>query len=214
MRRARGRPHHDLTGHAFEHWHDEVAWKIRALLWGNLHRTGRHTARVALGRMAVAAARRLEDPPVEGRSLNDQGQAWSAVGDLGQAWQHYEQALDLVRAAGDPAVECQVLANQAAFLFFSGRPDEALRHFARSLAVGRSITGYTDQRAHSLAGPAAAQQALGWNAAARRSWAVALDLYQDRPAHYGGAIDLLTSVGFTPPDAAPAPPDAASSREP
>ncbi|MET8545849.1 BTAD domain-containing putative transcriptional regulator [Kitasatospora sp. NPDC004799] len=270
------------AGHTFEHRDDEVAWKLPALLWIHLHCSGRHTERLALGRTALAAARRLADPLAEGRTLNDQGHAWSTVGDLRRARQHYEQALGLVRAAADPAAEGQVLANLGTLHFFShdyagaadhfqrallllpadgpdadhwtirlcetslasvhaflgrhgsaqalaerllapepglhdtalecslrnvlglaryaaGRPDEALRHFARSLAVGRRIAGFTDQRANSLAGLAAAQQALGRPGAARRSWAAALDLYRDLPAHYRGPIGLLTSLGFTPP---------------
>ncbi|MFJ7907315.1 AfsR/SARP family transcriptional regulator [Kitasatospora sp. NPDC096204] len=270
-------------GHAYEHQDDETAWKLPALLWIHLHRSGLHAERLALGRTAVAAARRLADPLAEGRALNDQGHAWSTVGDLVRARRHYEQALALVRTAADPAAEGQVLANLGALHFFSrdyaeaarhyegalrllpadgpdadhwtirlcetslasvhlflgryedaralaerllapglglhdtvlgcslrnvlglaryaaGRPDEALRHFARSLSVGRHVTGFTDQRANSLAGLAAAQQALGRPAAARRSWAAALDLYQDLPAHYRSPVALLTTLGFTPPD--------------
>ncbi|MFB8241102.1 BTAD domain-containing putative transcriptional regulator [Kitasatospora purpeofusca] len=271
------------VGHAFEHRNDEVAWKLPALVWPYLHRSGRHAERLALGRTAVAAARRLDDPLATGRSLNDQGHAWSAAGDLPRARRHYEQALDQVRTAGAPAVEGQVLANLGAFRFFSGdyaeaadhfedalrllpaegpdadewtvrlcevslaavhaflgrfeaararaerllapelglhegilgcslrnvlgiahyaagRPDEALRHFARSLSVSRRITGFPDQQANSLAGLAAIQQALGRPAAARRSWTAALDLYRQLPAHYRAPVTLLTSLGFTPPD--------------
>ncbi|MFJ3219534.1 AfsR/SARP family transcriptional regulator [Kitasatospora sp. NPDC086801] len=271
------------VGHAFEHRCDEVAWQLPALVWPYLHRSGRHAERLALGRTALAAARRLDDPLAVGRSLNDQGHAWSAVGDLPRALRRYEQALDQVRTAGAPAVEGQVLANLGAFRFFSGdhaeaadhfedalrllpadgpdaddwtvrlcevslaavhaflgrfeaartraerllapelglqdgilgcslrnvlglahyaadRPDEALRHFARSLAVSRRITGFPDQQANSLAGLAAAQQTLGRPAAARRSWTAALDLYQQLPAHYRAPVTLLTSLGFTPPD--------------
>ncbi|MGW7445148.1 AfsR/SARP family transcriptional regulator [Kitasatospora sp. NPDC054795] len=270
-------------GHAYEHGDDETAWKLPSLLWIHLHRSGRHAERLALGRTAVAAARRLADPLAEGRALNDQGHAWSTVGDLDRARRHYEQALDLVRTAAAPAAEGQVLANLGALHFFSrdyagaarhyegallllpadgpdadrwtirlcetslasvhaflgryeaaqalaerllapgmglhdtvlgcslhnvlglaryaaGRPDEALRHFARSLSVGRNIAGFTDQRANSLAGLAAAQQALGRPAAARRSWAAALDLYRELPEHYRGPVALLTSLGFTPPE--------------
>ncbi|MFF7995804.1 BTAD domain-containing putative transcriptional regulator [Kitasatospora xanthocidica] len=270
-------------GHAFERQDDEVAWKLHVSVWPYLHRAGRHAERLAFGRKAVAAARRLGDPLAEGRSLNDQGHAWSAAGDLRRAGQHYERALDLVRAAGAPAIEGQVLANLGALRFFSGdyaeagehyegalrllpadgrdadhwtvrlcevslaavhaflgrfeaararaerllapelglhdgilgcslrnvlgiahyaagRPDEALRHFARSLAVSRRTTGFADQRANSLAGLAAAQQALGRPAAARRSWAAALDLYRELPDHYRAPIALLTSLGFAPPD--------------
>ncbi|MFJ8434984.1 AfsR/SARP family transcriptional regulator [Kitasatospora sp. NPDC094019] len=272
------------VGHAFGRGDDEVAWKLPALVWPYLHRSGRHAERLALGRTALAAARRLDDPLATGRTLNDQGHAWSAAGDLPRARRHYERALDHVRAAGAPAVEGQVLANLGAFHFFSGdyagaadhyenalrllpadgpdaddwtvrlcevslaavhaflgrfeaartraerllapdlglhdgilgcslrnvvglahyaagRPGEALRHFARSLAVSRRVTGFPDQRANSLAGLAAAQQALGRPAAARRSWAVALDLYQQLPAHYRAPVVLLTSLGFTPPAA-------------
>ncbi|MCX4683095.1 tetratricopeptide repeat protein [Kitasatospora purpeofusca] len=271
------------VGHAFEHRNDEVAWKLPALVWPYLHRSGRHAERLALGRTALAAARRLDDPLATGRTLNDQGHAWSTAGDLPRARRHYEQALDQVRAAGAPAVEGQVLANLGGFRFFSGdhaeaaehfedvlrllpadgpdaddwtvrlcevslasvhaflgrfeaararaerllapelglhdgilgcslrnvlgvahyaagRPDEALRHFARSLAVSRRTTGFPDQQANSLAGLAAAQQALGRPAAARRSWTAALDLYRQLPAHYRAPVTLLTSLGFTPPD--------------
>ncbi|WP_406096857.1 AfsR/SARP family transcriptional regulator [Kitasatospora purpeofusca] len=271
------------VGHAFAHRNDEVAWQLPALVWPYLHRSGRHAERLALGRTALAAARRLDDPLATGRSLNDQGHAWSAAGDLPRARRHYEQALDQVRRAGAPAVEGQVLANLGGFRFFSGdyaeaaehfedalrllpadgpdaddwtvrlcevslaavhaflgrfeaararaerllapglglhegilgcslrnvlgtahyaagRPDEALRHFARSLAVSRRTTGFPDQQAHSLAGLAAAQQTLGRPAAARRSWTAALDLYRQLPAHYRAQVALLTSLGFTPPD--------------
>ncbi|WP_406115697.1 AfsR/SARP family transcriptional regulator [Kitasatospora purpeofusca] len=271
------------VGHAFAHRNDEVAWQLPALVWPYLHRSGRHAERLALGRTALAAARRLDDPLATGRSLNDQGHAWSAAGDLPRARLHYEQALDQVRRAGAPAVEGQVLANLGGFRFFSGdyaeaaehfenalrllpadgpdaddwtvrlcevslaavhaflgrfeaararaerllapelglhegilgcslrnvlgtahyaagRPDEALRHFARSLAVSRRTTGFPDQQAHSLAGLAAAQQTLGRPAAARRSWTAALDLYRQLPAHYRAQVALLTSLGFTPPD--------------
>ncbi|MEV0193004.1 tetratricopeptide repeat protein [Kitasatospora purpeofusca] len=90
--------------------------------------------------------------------------------------------------------------------YAAGRPDEALRHFARSLAVSRRTTGFPDQQANSLAGLAAAQQALGRPAAARRSWRAALDLYGRLPAHYRAPVALLTSLGFTPPDTAAPPP--------
>ncbi|MFB7376927.1 AfsR/SARP family transcriptional regulator [Kitasatospora purpeofusca] len=271
------------VGHAFAHRNDEVAWQLPALVWPYLHRSGRYAERLALGRTALAAARRLDDPLATGRTLNDQGHAWSTVGDLPRALRHYEQALDQVRAAGAPAVEGQVQANLGALRFFSGdyaeaadhfedalrllpaegpdaddwtvrlcevslaavhaflgrfdaarsraerllapelglhdgilgcslrnvlgiahyaagRPDEALRHFARSLAVSRRTTGFPDQQANSLAGLAAAQQTLGRPAAARRSWTAALDLYRRLPAHYRAPVTLLTSLGFTPPD--------------
>ncbi|MEV6977527.1 BTAD domain-containing putative transcriptional regulator [Kitasatospora sp. NPDC093806] len=277
------------AAHAVEHRDDEVAWKLPALLWGYLHRTGPNAERLALGRAAVTAARRLGDPLAVGRSLNDQGHAWSAAGDLRQARQHYERALGLVRAVGDRAVEAQVLANLGACRFHcadpaaaaahfedalrlltadgpdadqwtvrlceaslagtqlllgrteearalaerllapelglrgsilecslqnvlgtaryaTGRPDEALGHFERSLAVGRTITGYLDQRAGSLAGLAAAQQALGRTSDARRSWAESAALFDELPAHYRtGTVRLLTSLGFTPPSRPPRP---------
>ncbi|MFD9067070.1 BTAD domain-containing putative transcriptional regulator [Kitasatospora purpeofusca] len=287
------------VGHAFEHRNDDVAWQLPALVWPYLHRAGRHAERLALGRTALAAARRLDDPLATGRTLNDQGHAWSTAGDLPRARRHYEQALDQVRRAGAPAVEGQVLANLGGFRFFSGdyaeaaehfedalrllpaegpdaddwtvrlcevslaavhaflgrfeaararaerllapelglhdgilgcslrnvlgvahfaadRPDEALRHFARSLAVSRRTTGFPDQQANSLAGLAAAQQSLGRPTAARRSWTAALDLYRQLPSHYRAPVTLLTSLGFTPPDtdlpsATDLPPDTAPS---
>ncbi|MFJ9448265.1 BTAD domain-containing putative transcriptional regulator [Kitasatospora sp. NPDC101235] len=271
------------AAHAFEHEDNDVAWKLPSLLWAYLHRTGPHAERLAVGRAAVAAARRLDDRLALGRSLNDLGHAWGAAGDLRQARQHYEQALELVRAAGDRAVEALVLANLGASHFYcadyaaaaehyeralrllaadsssaaqwtvllcetslanthlllgrteeaqalaerllapeiglrggipecsllnvigiaryaAGRPEEALVHFERSLAVGRTIIGYVDQRANSLTARAAAQQALGRSADARRSWEEALAIYRDLPAHYRAvAVGLLTSLGFTPP---------------
>lgn len=87
--------------------------------------------------------------------------------------------------------------------YAAGRPAEALRHFARSLAVSRRVTGFPDQEANSLAGLAAAQQALGRPAAARRSWTAALDLYRQLPAHYRAPVTLLTNLGFIPPDTDP-----------
>ncbi|MFE4476628.1 MULTISPECIES: AfsR/SARP family transcriptional regulator [Streptomycetaceae] len=271
------------AAHAFEHEDDDVAWKLPSLLWPYLHRTGPHAERLAVSRTAVAAARRLDDPLALGLSLNDQGHAWGSAGDLPQARRHYEQALELVRAAGDRAVEALVLAslgvshfncadyagaadhferalrllaadgpgaarwtvllcetNLASSLlmlgrseeaqalaerllapeirrlggvpecsllnvvgmarYAAGRPEEALVHLERSLAVGRTITGYADQRANSLTALAAAQQALGRDADALRSWEEALAIYRELPAHYrDAAVGLLTSLGFTPP---------------
>ncbi|MFF1902747.1 BTAD domain-containing putative transcriptional regulator [Kitasatospora sp. NPDC058218] len=121
--------------HAFEHGHDETAWKLPALLWGYLHRSAPHVERVALGRTAAAAARRLNDPVAQGRSLNDLGHAWSALGDLPAARRHYRQALDLVRPAGARPVEGQVLANLGACHFFSGRHADAADAFEQALAL-------------------------------------------------------------------------------
>ncbi|MGV9264959.1 AfsR/SARP family transcriptional regulator [Kitasatospora sp. NPDC003701] len=121
--------------HAFEHGHDEAAWQLHALLWGYLHRSAPHVERVALGRTAAAAARRLNDPVAQGRSLNDLGHAWTALGDLASARRYYRQALDLVRPAGAPSVEGQVLANLGACHFFSGRYAEAADAFERALGL-------------------------------------------------------------------------------
>lgn len=210
------------VGHAFEHRNDEVAWKLPALVWPYLHRSGRHAERLALGRTALAAARRLDDPLATGRTLNDQGHAWSTAGDLPRARRHCEQVhvflgrFEAARARAERLLASELglhegilgcsLRNVLGVAHYAaGRPDEALRHFARSLAVSRRTTGFPDQQANSLAGLAAAQQALGRPAAARRSWTAALDLHRQLPAHYRAPVTLLTSLGFTPPDTAPRP---------
>ncbi|MFD7595616.1 BTAD domain-containing putative transcriptional regulator [Kitasatospora sp. NPDC059812] len=269
--------------HAHERGDDETAWKLPALLWSYLHRASPQTEGVALGRTAVAAARRLGDLSAQAHGLNDLGHVWGALGELtlsrrtfqrarglahnagdrcaegralanlgayhyftghyADAGEYYEQALDLLTADGPETddwtadlcrtslaptylllgryqeasdhasrvlarpraqrngpMDCSLLNTLAAAQHALGRPEEAVGHYERSLAVSSRLTGYPAQRAHALAGLAAAHRALGREQRSRQAWDAAHEIYAELPAHQlTSNLPILAALGFTPP---------------
>lgn len=271
--------------HAYERGDDETAWKLPALLWSYLHRTSPQTEGVALGRTAVAAARRLGDPSAQAHGLNDLGHVWGNLGELtlsrrtfqrarvlahdagdrctegralaylgayhyftgryADAGEYYEQALDLLTADGPETddwtadlcrtslaptylllgryqeasdhasrvlarpraqrngpMDCSLLNTLAAAQHALGRPEEAVGHYERSLAVSSRLTGYPAQRAHAFAGLAAAHRALGCEERSRQASDAAHEIYAELPAHQlTSNLPILAALGFTPPAA-------------
>ncbi|MFF3007801.1 BTAD domain-containing putative transcriptional regulator [Kitasatospora sp. NPDC057940] len=271
--------------HAYERGDDETAWKLPALLWSYLHRTSPQTEGVALGRTAVAAARRLGDPSAQAHGLNDLGHVWGNLGELtlsrrtfqrarvlahdagdrctegralaylgayhyftgryADAGEYYERALDLLTADGPETddwtadlcrtslaptylllgryqeasdhasrvlarpraqrngpMDCSLLNTLAAAQHALGRPEEAVGHYERSLAVSSRLTGYPAQRAHAFAGLAAAHQALGCEQRSRQASDAAHEIYAELPAHQlTSNLPILAALGFTPPAA-------------
>ncbi|MEV7930810.1 BTAD domain-containing putative transcriptional regulator [Kitasatospora sp. NPDC088779] len=269
--------------HAYERGHDETAWKLPALLWSYLHRTSPQTEGVALGRTAVAAARRLGDLSAQAHGLNDLGHVWGALGELtlsrrtfqrarvlahdagdrctegralaylgayhyftgryADAGEYYERALDLLTADGPETddwtadlcrtslaptylllgryqeasdhasrvlarpraqrngpMDCSLLNTLAAAQHALGRPEGAVGHYERSLAVSSRLTGYPAQRAHALAGLAAAHRALGCEQRSRQAWDSAHEIYAELPAHQlTSNLPILAALGFAPP---------------
>jgi DNA-binding SARP family transcriptional activator/tetratricopeptide (TPR) repeat protein len=114
---------------------ETVAWQLCYLLAGYFESRGHWGDRVAMYRRGLAAARRLDDPAVEGLMLSGLGVACIAARRHAEALEHLRPALELMRASGDRRGEGHAYNNIAAALGELRRFDEAIVACERALDV-------------------------------------------------------------------------------
>ncbi|MFD3947953.1 BTAD domain-containing putative transcriptional regulator [Streptomyces sp. NPDC058579] len=114
----------------------QLAATLHRYLLGHAHQADA----LALGGLALGAARRSGDKAAEARTLIDLGQVhfwWH--GDYEEAAEHFRQALDLAREAGDQRVAASALAALGTVATRQRDYDRAYDHSAQSLALFREL---------------------------------------------------------------------------
>ncbi|WP_330272359.1 tetratricopeptide repeat protein [Lentzea sp. NBC_00516] len=81
------------VGLAGEHGLHQHAWQLATVMFGYLHLRGRPSERIALYRVALAAARASADRYAEGITLHSLGNALSSLGAFADGAVHYAEAL-------------------------------------------------------------------------------------------------------------------------
>ncbi len=102
-----------------------------------LHHAGRVEQARALLQEALALARSLAAPDLEGRLLARLGALDLDEGHIEQAGRHLQAALSLQRAQGDGDAEAATLGSLGNLAFDQGRLDEARRLYEQALALSR-----------------------------------------------------------------------------
>ncbi|MFD7654653.1 ATP-binding protein [Actinosynnema sp. NPDC059797] len=99
---------------------------------------------VSLHALAVRAARQLDDRVALGRCLHNLGTAYQRLGRYREAQDHLEEAVGVLRQAGQPNAEAQALADLGLVHMLLGEYDEALDRDAEALRLfeaGHDRTG-------------------------------------------------------------------------
>jgi tetratricopeptide (TPR) repeat protein/DNA-binding XRE family transcriptional regulator len=122
---------------AFDAGLDERCWQIAFALRGFLFITRRRELWVRTHELAVAAARRADDPHAEAISLNNLGLAHLQSGDHETAASCYDQAAGQFGRIGDDDGRNAVRAHRAWVHVRRGELDEALRESLAALAYAR-----------------------------------------------------------------------------
>jgi DNA-binding SARP family transcriptional activator len=130
-----------LTGYADANGFDEYAWQIPWAIAPYLNRSGRHQDWVATQWVAVAAARRLDDPLAQAHSHYFLGFALSSIGDNTAAEPSVRQSLELFRELGDRGHEAMVLNGLANMFWEQDRFAEALAVAQDGLRMVKAV-GY------------------------------------------------------------------------
>jgi tetratricopeptide (TPR) repeat protein/transcriptional regulator with XRE-family HTH domain len=128
---------------------DRQAWQ---LVWSMATYLERHQGfrdAVALQRIALAAARRIDDLPAQAYSHRLLGRAQAMLGDPGDARSHLEHALEAYRRLGDDTNQGLVHLGLAAMLDRQGRFRDALHQAEQALARFRT-SGYRIGYANAL----------------------------------------------------------------
>jgi tetratricopeptide (TPR) repeat protein len=166
--------------HAAATGFDTHTWQLAWTLYDFLDRRGHWHDRVATGRAAVAAARRLTDPPAQAGAHRHLAHAYIRLGRLDDAHAQLRHALDLPDQADDPAGQAHTHITLSIVLERQGRNSEALDHDRQALDLYRA-TGHR-------AGEARALNAVGWDHAILGDHQQALTYCQQ-------ALTLLHTLG-------------------
>ncbi len=100
---------------------------------------GREPERISWMRIALQAARDLNDRKNEGVLLNNLGYAHNALGQKDQALDFYQQALAIWREVGDRSGEGTTLNNLGLVYDDLGQKDKALDFYQQALAIRREV---------------------------------------------------------------------------
>ena len=127
-------------------------------------------------------------PRFRGQLRNQRGIILAEVNRLPEALEQTEEALDLLRAAGERSHEARTLVNLGAITSMMGRLDDAERWYEEA----RDCTVATGQ--HVVA--AGIEGNLGYVASRRGRYTEALDWYERARASFArlGGVDLLVAV--------------------
>jgi DNA-binding SARP family transcriptional activator/tetratricopeptide (TPR) repeat protein len=183
-----------LIGFAEAQEFDAYAWQLPWALGPLFHRRGWLQSYVAIQQIALAAARRLDDPLALAHTYYLLGNAQGHMGDHDAAEANYHQALDLFRELGDRANEGVVLNGLASMLEKQERYPEALAVALDALRMLKAAGHWWTQ--------ANLENGVGWLYAH-------MGQYEDALAHCQralslhresgnrvGAADTLDSLGF------------------
>jgi len=100
---------------------------------------GMYAERLAIGQLALQAARESGNRTQEGIELNNMANVYGTQGHHEQALQLYEQSLAIKRDLADRQGEGQTLNNMAAAYRQQGRHDEAMELYERALRTCREL---------------------------------------------------------------------------
>ncbi|MFH8408785.1 BTAD domain-containing putative transcriptional regulator [Streptomyces sp. NPDC018019] len=149
--------------------------RLCSLLGWVLTENGQHAAALAHLRRAPDLAVRAKDPRGQVIALINWAVALERAGDLSGAGTRREQAARMAHALGHPHTETLALYHLAAHCLGTGRPDEAVTHGRRALALTPDQTS-DERRALLLDTCGKALQVLGRDGEARRCFAEAAAL--------------------------------------
>jgi DNA-binding SARP family transcriptional activator len=133
---------------------DTHAWQIPWTMVDFCEFSGQWHDWVATQRLAIAAARRLEDRAAEARCGRALGYAYAKTGRDDDAVGHLRRALRLFRESDDPIGEARTHQDLSWMLDRQGRPALALRHDRIALRLYEQA-GHTRGQANAL-------NAIGW----------------------------------------------------
>ena len=159
---------------------DTYCWQLPLLLAPTLVRSGRWHDDLACQRIALSAAKRLDDPRALGHAHSGIAYACATPGDTGMAREHLDQALEAFETVGDRAALAAVRSRLAMLLEQQGRYAEGLQHGKEALRLRRAL-GNRAAIAH-------AENVVGW-AYAR------LGQYEEGLRHCRRGLDLATETG-------------------
>jgi DNA-binding SARP family transcriptional activator len=95
--------------------------------------------KVAVHRIALAAAERLADPALRGHSHRNLGQAFQHLGDKQQAMEHFELAQQLYDELGDKADQARNLIHLVGLMLDSDSPEAAKEYALRAVALAVEV---------------------------------------------------------------------------
>ena len=130
------------------------AWRLPLMLATFLGRRGQWHELATAGRSAVAAARRLADPPAQLRAHRALAYTYAMLGHLDDANAQLNHALDLAIQTGDQAGQAHTHRLLSAVWERRGNPAQALDHAQQALNL-HTAAGHQ-------AGRASALSAVGW----------------------------------------------------
>jgi DNA-binding SARP family transcriptional activator/tetratricopeptide (TPR) repeat protein len=173
---------------------DHHAWQ---LVWSMAPYIERHQdfhGALALHRVALQAARRLDDLAAQGYSHRGCGKACTILGDHDEAEAHFEQALEVYRQLGDAVNQAHVYVGLALILDQQGRYQDALHQADQALARYRT-SGHRVGQALALNNLSWFHSRLGNHEAALAPAEQALRLHQE-DGHRRGEATAWDSLGF------------------
>jgi DNA-binding SARP family transcriptional activator/tetratricopeptide (TPR) repeat protein len=181
--------------HAHATGFDTHAWQLAWTLWTFLDRRGHWHDLAAIGRAAVAAARRLAEPAAQGHAHRTLAFAYTQLGRVDDAHVELGHALGLHRRIGDLVGQAYTHRSIAYGWGRQGRYAEAVDHARQAMDLFRAA-GHRHRQADSL-------NAVGWYLALsgdyRQALAAceeALPLLQELDDRQGQAA-TWDSLGYT-----------------
>jgi DNA-binding SARP family transcriptional activator/tetratricopeptide (TPR) repeat protein len=165
---------------------DPLAWQLPWAVWLFFDREGYWHDQVAIQRIAIAAAGRLDDRARQAHAYRDLGCTYGRLGQLAEARELCCQALDLHREVGDRMGEARAHNEIAMLAEQQGRIAEALGHAQLSLALYRE-EGYEPGLAKMLNG-------VGWMHALLGDYEQALEFCEEALGKYRGRGDPLNEA--------------------
>jgi DNA-binding SARP family transcriptional activator/tetratricopeptide (TPR) repeat protein len=132
---------------------DVHAWQLPWTLAVFLDLRGRWQEWAATGRIALAAAARLDDPAAQVHTLRLLGAACGKTGDYQEGRAYLTKCLELCRELGDRVGEATVHHNLAGMSERQGQYEDALGHARRALSLFQAIGGRAEiARASNVVG--------------------------------------------------------------
>jgi tetratricopeptide (TPR) repeat protein len=173
---------------------DRIAAQLAWTLVDYLNWQGHWRDLADVGRVAVAAARRLGDGAAQARAERSLGATYTRLGRYDDARSHIGSALALFRDLGDPIGAAHAHLHLSEVYERQGQHRDALAHAEQTLALARSV-GHATWCARAL-------NAVGWYHAQLGEHRLALThcrealAIQERLDDRDGAADSWDSIGF------------------
>jgi DNA-binding SARP family transcriptional activator/tetratricopeptide (TPR) repeat protein len=128
---------------------DAHAWKLTWTMSTFLDRAGHWQDWAQTHRIALEAARRLDDPAWQAHAHRFLGRALATLGRHDEAYPQFRHAIDLYLICGDQLGETQAHRNLSWAYGLGGDQEQSLRLGQRALELARAI-GHRTEQAHAL----------------------------------------------------------------